>query len=191
MSPDDVAWEQAEHTADTWLRQFLELDILRPIADFILRHNRGSGTEFAILRKGSCNISLRLKYRNGATVIRFSQPGAVFFPEEKVVNEVAVMRFLLDQTSVPIPFVLHSGTKKESPLELSPFIMMDYIEHETKIYDALNIPGCPDEERGILDPNIDQGRLKALYAEFANILLKLSTPSLPRIGSLHQVDEFT
>lgn len=191
MCPDDMAWERAEETSDKWLVQFLELDILRPIADFILNHNRGIAIEFAILRKGSYNISLRLKYRNGATVIRLSQPGAVLFPEEKVVNEVAVMRFLADQTSIPIPFILHSGTKKESPLELSPFIIMDYIEHETKMYDALNTPECPKEERGILDPSIDEDRLEILYGQLAGILIQLSTPSLPRIGSLSQTDDFT
>lgn len=36
MSPDDAVWEQTEETADNWLYQFLEIDILRPIADFIL-----------------------------------------------------------------------------------------------------------------------------------------------------------
>jgi hypothetical protein len=193
MCPDDMAWEQAEETSDKWLAQFLELDILRPIADFILKHNRGIATEFAILKKGSYNISLRLKYRNGATaiMIRLSQPGAVLFPEEKVVNEVAVMRFLADQTSIPIPFILHSGMKKESPLELSPFIMMDYIEHETKMYDALNTSGCPKEQRGILDPSINEHRLEMLYRQMAGILLQLSIPSWPRIGSFSQIDDFT
>ncbi|OJJ88604.1 uncharacterized protein ASPGLDRAFT_63460 [Aspergillus glaucus CBS 516.65] len=166
MHPDDISWEQAEETPDNWLLQFLDLDILRPVADFILKHNRDNTTEFV-----SYNISLRMKYRNGATVVRFSQPGAVFCPEEKVVNEVAVMRFLMDQTSIPVPFILHSGTKKGSPLELSPFIMVDYIEHETKMYDALNISGCLKEERGILDPNIDQDRLGILYGQMAGILL--------------------
>ncbi|KAJ5253051.1 hypothetical protein N7489_003461 [Penicillium chrysogenum] len=191
MCPDDMAWEQAEETADRWLVQFLEVDILRPIADFILNHNRGVATEFAILRKGSYNISLRLKYRNSATVIRLSQPGAVLFPEEKVMNEVAIMRFLTDQTSILLPFVLHSGTKEESPLGLSPFIIMDYIDHETKMYDALNTPGCPKEECGILDPQIDEDRLEMLYSQMAGILLQLSAPSLPRIGSLSQTDDFT
>ncbi|RAH50280.1 uncharacterized protein BO95DRAFT_438642 [Aspergillus brunneoviolaceus CBS 621.78] len=191
MSPDDVAWEQAEDIADNWLLQFLEINTLRPIADFILSHNRGDATEFAMLRKGSYNISLRLKYQNGATVIRLSQPGAVLFPEEKVVNEVSIMRFITDQTTIPVPFVLHSGTKQESPLELSPFIIMDYVEHETKMYDALNTPGCPREKPGRLDPNIAQDRLEMLYSQMAGVLLQLSTPSLPRIGSLSQVDDFT
>lgn len=191
MYPDDVAWEQAEEISDNWLAQFLEHDVLRPIGHFMLDHNGGVGTEFAILRKGSYNISLRLKDEHEATIIRLSQPGAVLFPKEKVVNEVATMRFLTDKTSIPIPFIHLSGTKKESPLELSPFMIMDYVEHETKMYDALNVPGCPTDERGILDPAIDEDKLEMLYRQLAGILLQLSTPSLPRIGSLSQIDEFT
>lgn len=72
MCPDDLAWEQPEEISDNWLIQFLEVDTLRPIADFVLVYNRGVATEFGILSKGSYNISLRLKYRNSATVIRLS-----------------------------------------------------------------------------------------------------------------------
>ncbi|KAL1850579.1 hypothetical protein Plec18170_006864 [Paecilomyces lecythidis] len=176
MFPDDVAWEQAEEISDKWLLRSLKRDVKVPIADFILKHNRGNASEFAILKKGSYNISLRMKYQNSSTIIRFSQPGAVFFPEEKVMNEVAVMRFLADQTSIPVPFILHSGTKKESPLELGPFIMMDYIAHETKMYDALITPGCPIEERGILDPNIDEDRLEMLYGQLSGDLPRRKLP---------------
>ncbi|QKX53803.1 uncharacterized protein TRUGW13939_00883 [Talaromyces rugulosus] len=59
------------------------------------------------------------------------------------------------------------------------------------MYDALNTPGCPTEERGILDPKIDEDKLQMLYGQLASILLQLSEPSLPRIGSLSQIDEFT
>lgn len=68
---------------------------------------------------------------------------------------------------------------------------MDHIKHETKMYDALNTPGCPKEERGILDANIDQDKLEMLYGQMAGILLQLSTPYLPRIGFLSQIDDFT
>jgi len=188
-----VSWEQAEETSESWLAQFRDHDILRPIAYFLLDHNGGIGDDFAILKKGAYNISLRLKDddKHVTTIIRLSQPGAVFFPEEKALNEVATMRFLTDKTSIPIPFIHYSGTKKECPLELSPFIVMDYIEHDTKMYDALNTPGCPIEEAGILDPAIDQDRLELLYGQVAGTLLQLSIPSLPRIGSLNQIDDFT
>ncbi|KAJ5088849.1 hypothetical protein N7456_012465 [Penicillium angulare] len=191
MCPDDLAWEQAEVTSEKWLEQFLEVDNLRPIAEFILTHNRGDADEFAILRKGSYNISLRLKYPNSAAVIRLSQPGAVMFPEEKIVNEVAVMRFIADQTSIPVPFILHSGSKDECPLNFSPFIIMDYIPHETKMYAALNRPECPKDERGVLNPDIDEEKLEFLYGQLAGVLLQLSKAVFPCIGSLSQVDDFT
>ncbi|KNG85198.1 hypothetical protein ANOM_008095 [Aspergillus nomiae NRRL 13137] len=67
---------------------------------------------------------------------------------------------------------------------------MDYVEHETEMHDALNTPGCPPYERGILDPAIDKDRLEILYGQLAAILLQLFTPSLPGIGSLSQIDDF-
>lgn len=118
MRFDDVAWEQAEEVSDNWLLQFLDHDVLVPIGYFMLDQNGCKGNNFNILEKGSYNILLRLKNEHEATIIRLSQPGAVFFPEEKVMNEVATMRFLADKTSIPIPLIHHSGTKKESPLRV-------------------------------------------------------------------------
>ncbi|KAJ5918133.1 hypothetical protein N7454_010508 [Penicillium verhagenii] len=106
MHYDDASREKSEEIADSWVRQFLEPDITRPIGGFLLRlHNPGDGTDlFSILEKGAFNISLRMKYKNaGSAVIRFPQPGATMFPEEKVRNEVAIMRLVYDKTSIPVP----------------------------------------------------------------------------------------
>jgi aminoglycoside phosphotransferase (APT) family kinase protein len=190
---DDVAWEKSEAIADGWVRQFLEPDVLRPLGNFLLGHHRpGDAAEFSFLGKGAYNVCFQMKYEHANTaVIRFPQPGATMFPEEKVRNEVAIMRYIYDQTSIPVPFVHHWGSRKESALGLGPFIIMDYIDHDTSLYDALNTPGCPKEDRGILDPYISDAKLEALYGEIAGILLRLSQPSLPQIGSLDQVDDFT
>ncbi|KAJ5106281.1 hypothetical protein N7456_002956 [Penicillium angulare] len=191
MPYDDVAWEQSDDISDNWLLQFRDIEVKRPIAHFILRHDSGADPEFTILRKGGFNITLQMKYTYSATIIRFPQPGTALFPEEKVKNEVSVMRFILDQTSIPVPFILLSGTRDESPLKLGPFIMMTHIEHTTSMYDALNWPGCPNEDRGSLDPNIDEDRLGLLYKELAKALLQLFKPEFPKIGSLDQVDDFS
>ena len=192
MCYDDVAWEQSDDVSDNWLLQFLDVEVLKAVAHYVLKHNSGDDPEFSVLKKGFYNITLRMKYRHDTAInIRFTQPGTTPFPEEKVQNEVAVMRYILDQTSIPVPFIHHFGSKEDSPLKLSPFIMMDHIEHSTKMYAALNIPGCPDDKRGALDPDIDIGRLEMLYGQMAGILLQLSRLELPRIGSLCQVDDFT
>ncbi|CAG7942047.1 unnamed protein product [Penicillium salamii] len=193
MHYDDASWEKSEEVSDSWVRQFLEPDILRPVGSFLVRHHNPSDPDqFSILEKGAFNISLRMKYENaGSAVIRFPQPGATMFPEEKVRNEVATMRFIHDKTSIPVPFILHWGTRKDIPLQLNPFIIMDYIDHDTNMYDALNSPECSPSDRGALDPSIDENKLEFLYRELAIVLLQLSVCSLPQIGSLDQVDDFT
>lgn len=182
MSPDDVAWEQAEEVSDNWLAQFLNNDILSPIGYFMLDHNGGIGTEFAILKKGSYNISLRFKDKHEATIIRLSQPGAVFFPEEKVVNEVAVMRFLMDKTSISIPLSTFRD-KEGMPLELSPFIIMDYIESEMKMYDALNAP--VSRTRSTIHPSRAGWMLREgseLHARRRTVRLSSLTSLCPFVG---------
>lgn len=37
----------------------------------------------------------------GSSLIRFPKPGATMFPEEKARNEVAAMRYIQDNTSIP------------------------------------------------------------------------------------------
>jgi aminoglycoside phosphotransferase (APT) family kinase protein len=193
MHYDDVAWEKSEAISDEWVRQFLEPETLQQVGNFLLRYHRpGDASVFTFLGKGAYNISFKMEYKNASTaVIRFPQPGATMFPEEKTRNEVATLRYIYDQTSIPVPFVHHWATRKDSPLELGPVIIMDYCEHDKCMYDALNIPECPKQEPGTLDPNISEAKLEALYSEAASILLQLSRPSFPRIGSLDQVEDFT
>lgn len=110
------------------------------------------------------------------------------FPEEKVRNEVSIMQFLLEKTSaeipIPVPSVFRWGQTKESPSELGPFIIMNYIYHERSMGDLLEAPGRQAGQPPVLDPNIESVRLETLYKKLANILLSLSTLSLSRIGSI-------
>ncbi|KAE8326017.1 hypothetical protein BDV39DRAFT_193962 [Aspergillus sergii] len=74
----------------------------------------------------------------------------------------------------PCPVYPTLRTKNESPLNLGPFILMDYIDHDTDLGKALNTPTLNIEDHPLAD-----------------ILLHLSQLSLPRIGSLAQIDDFT
>lgn len=73
-------------------------------------------------------------------------------------------RFLKRYTTIPVPHILHYGMTKESPDELRPFIIIEYIEHQYDLVDALNTPGIPDDKRPILDPQISEERLKFAYS---------------------------
>ncbi|KAJ5935985.1 hypothetical protein N7454_005283 [Penicillium verhagenii] len=193
MHYDDVAWERSDEIGDIWVRQFFDNEIAKPIGHFLLRyHQPDTAVALDILEKGAYNISLHMEYLSGTPgVIRFPLPGAVMFPEEKLRYEVAVMRYLHDQTSIPVPFVYHWGPKKSCPLEVGPYIIMEYITHDSSMYNLLNFPGCPGSERGRLNPDIGEDTLEALYTELANVLLQFSKPSFSRIGSLTQIDDST
>jgi hypothetical protein len=190
---DDAAWEKSEEIIDAWVQQLLDPEVLAPVGNFLVKHHRPDDPIlFDVLAKGAFNILFKMTYKNtSAAVIRFPQPGAIMFPEEKLRNEVAIMRYIRDKTSIPIPFIYHWGNRDHSPLKVGPFIIMDCIEYATDMYDLLNTPGCPNDQRGVLDPNINEATLQTLYGEAASILLQLSQLSLPQIGSLHQIDDFT
>ncbi|RMJ26390.1 Phosphotransferase enzyme family [Aspergillus sp. HF37] len=143
MHFDDVAWERSEDITDSWVDGiFAEESTLRAIGQFIVTHRRGVPVELGDPKAGYFNILFRMKFQDGGSaIIRFPKPGETMFPEEKVRNEVATIRYIQDHTSIPVPFILHWGTKEESPLGLGPFIIMEL--------------------------------------------------SLPRIGSLEQIDDFT
>ncbi|KAJ5934653.1 hypothetical protein N7466_004200 [Penicillium verhagenii] len=194
MPYDDVAWEKSDEVAETWQDQCISPpESFRSIGDFLLKHyNAGGAFEFNGLPVGGFNIALQMKFANDcAAIIRFPIPGYTMFPEEKGRNEVAIMRFITHKTSIPVPFIAHWGDKEESPLKLSPFIIMDYVKHLQSMMDILKMPDRPREEYIRLDRRIEKARLRSLYRELARVLLLLSQQPQNKIGSLCQVDELT
>ncbi|OBT69567.1 hypothetical protein VE03_00801 [Pseudogymnoascus sp. 23342-1-I1] len=172
-----------------WRAKLLKPETLTEIALFVAKYHLGTPVEVRTPLTGAYNVAVVVDFRGGgSTLIRFPKPGKVMFPEEKVRNEVAVMRYIQEHTSIPVPFVLHWGTKEESPCGLGPFIIMEYVEYDCDNSDALNTLGIPYEERPILDPSIEEDKLRKLYAQIADVLLQLSTLSFPKIGSLTQDD---
>lgn len=128
-------------------------------------------------------------------ILRFPLPGVHMFPEEKLRNEVSVTQFITERTSrrIPIkgPLILRWGERNKSPLNLGPFIIMDYIDHKRSMSDLLEMPGRQSKQRPELNPDISTTKLKALYRELANIVFSLSTLSANRIGSLKQTGKST
>ena len=102
----------------------------------------------------------RMKFTDsGSAIIRFLIPGVSSFPEEKVKREVSVTRFLDRRTSICVPHVLHYSTIDQSLAGLGPFIVMEYIDNDADLVAVLNTPGLQDDERCVLDPDIDEDRL--------------------------------
>ncbi|EFY92075.1 phosphotransferase family protein [Metarhizium acridum CQMa 102] len=100
---------------------------MRAIGDFIVKHRGGLPDELSHPRAGTFSITFRIKLKDGGSaILRFPNPGITMFPEETMQNEVATMRCIQHHTAIPVPLVMSSGTREESPLQLGPFIIMEY-----------------------------------------------------------------
>ncbi|KAI1774270.1 hypothetical protein F4818DRAFT_452333 [Hypoxylon cercidicola] len=137
--------------------------------------------------KGSFNISLDVKRGDSGedVVIRFPSPGSIYEPwrDEKVKNEVMVMKYLCEHTNIPVPCVRHWGLTKDSPQQLGPFIIMDLMEGQD-LSDILQQPNENTKEPIILDPDIDEAKLDVIYEQIASFMLELSHLEFPRIGAI-------
>lgn len=190
MEYDDVAWERSDEIADAWRAKLFETETMRAVGDFMVKHCVGAPFQLNAPVAGAFNVVFRMEFKHGGQVVmRIPVPGVAMFPEEKVRNEVAVMRYLQAHTAIPIPFILHWGTAEECPGNLGPFIIMEYTEHAFNMTAALNTPGKVREDRPVLDPNISIERLELLYGQVADILLQLYQLPFPKIGSLAEVED--
>jgi hypothetical protein len=116
-------------------------------------------------------------------MVRFSVPGRVVNGDEKVKREVATMRLIRRNTTVPVPSIIAWGLAAENPLELGPFIIADFIEGES-LGDLLK-----DPESEILRSDLSDNDLDTIYRQIANIMLELSKLNFPRIGSLSEMSD--
>ncbi|OTB14949.1 hypothetical protein K445DRAFT_61757 [Daldinia sp. EC12] len=190
MDKDDLAWEKSDQDVEAWERSLNKAHICRGIASLINKYRPGEAVELHKPIRGGYNAFYRLEYKDGSSAaMRIPCEGIVKFPEEKVRYEVATMRYIAANTTIPVPKIYHFGTAAENPVGLGPFIIMEYIEHERTMSDALKDPSLGPDESHVLDPAIDEERLEFLYRQMANIVLQLSTLSFPRIGSLDQDED--
>ncbi|SCV48372.1 uncharacterized protein FFB14_10342 [Fusarium fujikuroi] len=113
-------------------------------------------------------------YREIANFIIKHRP-ATKFPDEKVRYEVATMRYVAANTTIPVPKIYHWGSAEEHPLGLGPFMIMEYIEHDRTLSHALNDRTLGPTDPHSLDPNISIEKLEFLYRQMnMNSILDLT-----------------
>lgn len=192
LAYDDKAWERGTIIYKRWYKYLEEDEPFNAVGRFLATHfYPREWCEFDIFALGGFNICFQMVFTDNTTaIIRFPFPGIVMFPEEKVHNEVRAMQFILEQTQkphkipVPVPSISRWGQKKESPANLGPFVIMEYIEHKQSICRLFENPESDPTVRPILNLNLDTVRLGGLYKKLAKIVLSLSILTLSKIGSI-------
>jgi hypothetical protein len=187
---DETAWDKCDDQLASFKAALFNQDSIEKITDLVQHHRKTPAQRLSPPQKGSFNMVIRLHFTDASsTIIRFPIPGYSVLPEEKVRHEVAVMRFLEQKTTIPVPHIIQHGTTAESPHALGPFVIMDYVDNNADLVDALNTPGIPHSNRPVLDPNIGETALRSTYSEMAGLLLQLSKHAFPRIGCISQSGE--
>ena len=167
------------------------------------------------LRGGAFNYCIEVVFDQDEGVeahwmMRFPIPGAVMHPEAKVRHEVAVMRYLYEKTSIPVPRIVAWGTAKDNIFEgVGPFIIMEFVQGKS-LYEVLKgtpisevfRPQSADEylkelarkakagegDNEVLSPDVDDKILSVVYRQLANVYLELSEHSFDGIGSLEMTE---
>ncbi|KAJ5369298.1 uncharacterized protein N7496_009058 [Penicillium cataractarum] len=151
---DELEETNGDEECKAWLSR--AFDSRAALAVFVAGRREGGGTGKHVgILEGSFNFSFRLSFNDGRpdVIIRFPKPGhpATAYRDEKVVNEVQIMEYLRQTTDIPIPRVHSWGLITESPQQLGPFIIMDYVNGTL----SSTILKQPDQENMVLNPNID------------------------------------
>lgn len=183
---DEIEETNGDDECRAWLSRVFDAKL--ELATFVAgRRGRGKVTEYVGFLKGSFNFSFRFRFSDEGpdAIIRFPKPGhtATFLRDEKVTNEVQVMEYLRQNTTIPVPFVYSWGLTAESPQQFGPFIIMDFVEG-TLLSTVLKQPTESTQGDIILDPSIKNSILDKIYRQTASYLLQLSQLTFTRIGAI-------
>ncbi|OJJ72632.1 hypothetical protein ASPBRDRAFT_54448 [Aspergillus brasiliensis CBS 101740] len=117
-------------------------------------------------------------------LLRFPRAGMVSnqHADEKVAMEVSALQLIRERTTIPVPRVWAWGPAANNPLELGPFIMMEYIEG-VGLSDILRDPGSQYASRVMRD-DISDCDVEFIYRQMAGFMLQHFKLDFERIGSL-------
>lgn len=185
MFVDSLVFNRHEQLVDEWLVAAKDPRNMTKLVELVRTYRPGKSPpkRLHVPIRGSYNVNWRLDFEDGLSVmIHVPIPHVNAFPDEKIRAEVATMKLIREQTTIPVPEVYGWGTTAENPSMHGPFIVMEYIHHTSMLEHVIK------EQMKSTDSDDPQNKvlLKA-YRQMANIMLQLSTiqgdaigyPSLP------------
>ncbi|RFU32457.1 hypothetical protein B7463_g3888, partial [Scytalidium lignicola] len=182
---DSLVWDKNDEDSDKAQKQMRLKITCRKVEDLAREKFGKPATLISPLVMGGFNILYRIRLEGISPdiMIRLPCPSLVQFPAEKIVQEAATAALIAKQTQLPIPRHLFYG----DDLTVGPFVIMERIENCGSISAKLTRPSEDPSAPHVLDPNILETTLEAIWVKVAHCLLQLSRITFPRIGSLVEV----
>lgn len=199
MNIDRLALDKFDNNQREWLGKMLDPQKRYQIGMLISTMLGGDPKFMPDPLAGSYNLVHVMKFHSGqVAALRQVNLGTSMFPDEKTQNEVNVTRLVAERTAIPVACVHYAkltedpnetGTKDLDTDDLRPYILMQYLEHNNDMGNALNTPGLNNEDPLVLNQELDPMKLQRLYRLAANVLLDLSRLDFDAIGSPQQIDD--
>ncbi|KAF7715890.1 Phosphotransferase enzyme family protein [Penicillium ucsense] len=124
MDFDNLAKAQSDRILQVWIQNLLRDSPEDLAGKLASRHCPGTPVTASRLQNGAFNVCYRVTYENGHRVlVRFTGLGRVIARYEKVHDEVAIMSYVAQHTTIPVPKVLGHGK-----CVVGPYIVMSFIE---------------------------------------------------------------
>ncbi|KAK8166876.1 hypothetical protein IWX90DRAFT_503828 [Phyllosticta citrichinensis] len=135
---------------------------------------------------GSFNFGLVMEFVEGGEpwLARFPNMDMVMFPDEKMLNEIAIMEYLRERTSLPVPEVITYSLTDQSPHGIGPYMITTFIRGGTRLIDLLR--ENPADRASALNLGLSEEVLVKAYRAMAIITLELSRCVFDRIGSIEK-----
>lgn len=178
MDFDSLAKQQSDRIFQVWIQNLLRNSPENLAGKLASRHCHGTPMTALRLPNGAFNICYRVTFENGHRVlVRFTALGRVIARNEKVEDEVAIMGYVAQHTTIPVPNVLGYGK-----CVVGPYIVMSFIEGNP----LSGYLRDSSQEIVTLSSDIPMSVLKRAYFGMAEVLLELSKPTFPSIGAIRQ-----
>lgn len=182
MEYDEIRLEGFEKVNSDWKELHLQLE--ERICKLVDRYRNRKGGVIREIQSHNFDILFRMHWDDEGVdwLIRFPMEGRSMFPENKVKHEVAIMQFIAEKTSIPVPRLIAYETGIDETSGLGPFIIVVWVEGFRMSEILRNTD--PQVQELILDPNLDQKTFGTLYGQMADILLELWTIDFDAIGNI-------
>ena len=184
---DELAEMDGDEEFKAWVSDVYNANKQRTVDFVASRRECHPVGEFDGYLKGSFNLSLVIRFDDGGpkAVIRFPKPGitATNLRDEKVKNEVQVLEFLREKTTIPVPRVVSWGMTKDSPAHLGPFIIIEFVDG-ISLATILQQPTENARDKVVLKTDVDDTKLDYIYEQLADYILQLSRLDFTTIGAI-------
>lgn len=188
MYTDRVAGAAINERLLPWLALVKKEDSLRAIGATVAKAYMGAPLALEIPVAGSFSVAFKIKFSKGAALMKIIKPGRSMFPMEKTRREVAVMQYITECTRIPVPLILASGSKDESPRGLGAYIIMEFIENDDAMDQMLSEPQLDFKHPLVPRSDFHAPDITRLYRISSEVLLQLWSTKFSRIGCLAEVD---